>query len=400
MSMASRGAQEEREPCKHDRLVLEEQKQLLQSLDDQLREDLAQHLLLTFHLNRYFEEVPRHLNRISEARIQPKEDALGRNEGKKKTSKAIPVPSRQHRWRAWPLQYNRAARSESKDNSPDLLQECITATMLRIASNQMRRRDGEHIFSADDELSARHCAPATQCVIAALDRLVVGLYRSREGYSANEAIQDPEASFRKRTHYFEDKDDDEAPQPTPDSSTRSYIAVKRQRADPKSAGSSLNWAYKQGSQRLLSHTDVFQHAMIQSFPHDVLRRAATRLEKIFNLPSNGEHNTYITLAETKSSPIQLQKLNAEVQNMTDTGGMDSVSSIFLETDAPKAQLGDKVVSRSLWEAWAEDKLQAVESGCFERDGFLEKIPSQGRTTERRRRNYQAKRRRELETHHA
>ncbi|KAJ6256817.1 hypothetical protein Dda_8685 [Drechslerella dactyloides] len=399
MSAAPRDSSDDKGPCKHDRLVLDEQRQLLQSLDDRLREDLAQHLLLTFHLNCYFRKAPRHLQNISQTRVQPTDETLGRNDGKKKTSKASSVPSRQHRWRAWPLQYNRAARLESADNSPDLLQECITATMLRIASSQMRRRDDEHAFSADDELSARVCVPATQCISAALDRLIVGLYRSREGYAANEAIQDPEASFRKRIHYFNDKGDDEAPQLAPESPNRSYTAIKRRKAGRKAADSSLNWAYKQGSQRLLSHTDVFQHAMIQSFPHAVLQRAATRLEKIFHLPNDGDHSTYMTLTETKSGHTQVQRLNPKGQGTKGTGGMESLNGIFLETDATQAQFSDKVVSRSLWEAWTEDKLQAVEGGCFDRDGYLEKIPEQGWTAKRRR-NYQAKRRRELETHNA
>ncbi|KAF3909280.1 hypothetical protein ABW20_dc0107250 [Dactylellina cionopaga] len=394
LSRQSMDAPEGGKPRGHDRILLDEQVQLLKSLDDRQREDLAQHLLLTFHLNQYFKQGLQNPSRESEVIGEP----VGNGGEKNETPKSNKV-SLQRRWRAWPLPLRQTPRLEQGSSTSDSLRGCLTATLLRFASNKMGSREEKETFSADDDYSARFCAPASEHIMASLDRLLVGLYRSKEGYAANEAVQNIDTLFRKGRHRFgKRKGDKGSLQNNLNSDDR---MTKKQRTGADSSVPSTTQAYRQGSQRLLSATDVFQHAMLQLFPLKVLQRGSERLESLFQLPPGGDyqHNKYLTLIEGKQASAQFGSLKEE-KDSNDADWMESTSRMFLKTDAERVQVGEKHVSRAMWEAYDEHKAQKTEAGCFDRDGFLEEIPGPGRTNENRRRNYKAKKRRELEIHPA
>ncbi|EPS42096.1 hypothetical protein H072_3905 [Dactylellina haptotyla CBS 200.50] len=375
----------------NDRGFLEEQIKLLKSLDDRSREDLSQHLHFIYHLNQFY--LGR--SRVSNVESGSAQGSEGAKEIEANRRKSV-VPSLKHRWRAWPLPVQQTPRLDLGVSPSDSLCEYLTSVMLRSAFAQTKLRENPQIFSADDELSAKICVPAIEHIKSSLDRLLIGIYRSREGYAAKEDPQAIDTIFRKRRHRFTESNIDAGPGPN------DAIAAKKQRMDTNHSGDHLiTQIYRQGSQQLLSATDVLQHAMLQSFPRKVLERTNERLESILWQPlggGDGEHGKYLTLIEDKRGSAYFGSLTAD--GTTSVDGLEPVANAFLETDSRRVQIGDKQINRSMWEALDENQVQVAEAGCFDRDGFLEEIPGPGRTKESRRRNYKAKKRQELETRHA
>ncbi|KAF3909381.1 hypothetical protein AA313_de0200964 [Arthrobotrys entomopaga] len=374
-----------------DKNFLGDQFQLLKSLDDQLREDLAQHLLLTFHSNQYYQRT----SRIPRLEPAPEED-LNQIEEPEKPKQNYPVPSLRRRWRAWPLPRHQTPRLEIECSSSDSLHQCLVAALLRSAAAKMNNREDAETFSADDETSSKICFSTSQHIMASLDKLLIGIYQSKEGYAANEAVQDVNSLFRKRRQRGGNQGDlDEEDVPSTD-----HVATKKQKLHKSYGSHSISQVYKQGSQRLLSAADILQHGMIQSVPRSVLQRASKRLEILLRPPPDirHEHNKYLTLTESKHESIHIGFLDKYGDNSAHD--MEFASYKFLGTDVERVQVGDKQISRSVWEAWDESKVQVAEAGCFDRDGFLEEIPGPGRTNENRRRKYRNKRSQELESHHS
>ncbi|KAF3938808.1 hypothetical protein ABW19_dt0204036 [Dactylella cylindrospora] len=429
-----------------DRLLEEDQKLLLGSLDDREREDLAKQLVLTSHLNHYYDKTgDRHLELGQDQDAENDESDSGgqravgqdnrENQGGR-SSRAFKAPSSRRGWRAWPLPTYQTPRLELSDSPSSSLRNTLVSTILRQAKEQMRSREGEKVFSADDETSAAVCNPAVEKVMVGLDYLLVSLYRSREGYAADESLQDMGSMFRKRRYRGvredgedgedkivekgssaisegqnndntnEEKEDGdgheendysiESRQQLPGNleTEERILKAKRRKVDAGPSSLPFTRAYRQGSQRLLSATDVFQHALIQSFPRGVLHRASQRLDQIFQYAPEGvlAHKNYLTLLEANQDCLSIGTLGTEV----DTSSMASLGRLFLETDADRLAIGDRLVNRSMWEAWAAHKKQSTEGGAFGRDGFLVEVPAQSRTKESRRQRYQEKKRQELD----
>ncbi|KAK6538591.1 hypothetical protein TWF694_010169 [Orbilia ellipsospora] len=374
-----------------DRNFLGDQFQILKSLDDQLREDLAQHLLLTFHSNQYYQQT------LRAPRLElTSEENLDQHEESEKSNRNRLVPSLRRRWRAWPLPRHQTPRLELECNSSESLRQCLVAAILRSAAAKMNAREDAETFSADDETSSKVSASASQHIMTSLDKLLIGIYRSKEGYAANEAVQDVNSLFRKRRQRRGNEGDlDEEDVPSTD-----HIATKRQKLHKSYGSHSISQVYKQGSQRLLCAADILQHAMIQSVPRSILQRASKRLENLLRPPPDirCEQNKYLILSEGKHHDIHIGFLDKDGDNSADD--MEFASHKFLGTDAERVQVGDKQISRAVWEAWDENKAQVAEAGCFDRDGFLEEIPGPGRTNENRRRNYRNKRNQVLESRHS
>ncbi|KAK6527228.1 hypothetical protein TWF281_010417 [Arthrobotrys megalospora] len=387
------GSDIDEEPMRLDRLQVEEHVQLLQSLDERLREDLAQHLLMTFHINTHYQQQPgtsmKGSNIASLEVDSDIEDTTSRSNQEQGGGRlVVKATTLRRRWRAWPLPLEQTPRPEPGYISSGSLQDSLLATMLRYASAQMRtREETQNRFSADDTISEKLCSPATEHIVASLDRLLAGIYRSREGYAADQTVQNLNALLRKRKKRH---------RPSREPLCADDMVIKKQKVD--ASGRPRSQVYRQGSQRLLSATDVFQHALVQSFPRGVLQRASERLGHLLQLPRNSEHSSYFTLTETKQQPLKPGPLNKV--SMVDVDGMGSLTPMFLGTDTERVQMGGKVINRTTWETWDENRAQVAEQGCFSRDGFLEEIPGQGRTNENRRRMRKEKKLQELEAHAA
>ncbi|KAK6508626.1 hypothetical protein TWF506_010707 [Arthrobotrys conoides] len=385
----SKSFDEEEEPKRLDRLQVEEHVQLLQSLDEKLREDLAHHLLMTFHTNKHYQQHPK----ISPAgpdiastqadsdieEVAPNSNQAG--------GRVVKPTTLLRRWRAWPLPLEQTPRPEPGYISSGSLQDSLLATMLRYASAQMRLRQSLAEFSADDTVSAALCSPAIERIVSSFDRMLAGIYRSREGYTADQTIQNLNALLRKRKKRHRTSRE---PLRADD------MVIKKQKTD--TLGRTTSQVYRQGSQGLLSATDVFQHALVQSFPRGVLQRASERLGRFLQLPRNADHASYITLVEAKQQSLQPSSLD-DVSTV-DVDGMGFLTPMFLGTDTERVHMGGKYISREMWETWDERKTQVAEEGCFGRDGFLEEIQGQGRTKENRRRMRKEKLLQELEAHAA
>ncbi|RVD86199.1 uncharacterized protein DFL_004488 [Arthrobotrys flagrans] len=381
----SKGFDGEEEPRRLDRLQVEEHVQLLQSLDEKLREDLAYHLLMTFHTNKHYQQHPRITSAGPDiTSIQADsdiEDAAPDSNGD--GGRVVKPTALLRRWRAWPLPLELTPRPEPGYVSSGSLQDSLLATMLRHASTQMRMRDSLAEFSADDTISETLCSPAIERIVASFDQMLASIYRSREGYAADQTIQNLHALLRKRKKRHRTSRE---PLRADD------MVIKKQKTD--SSGRTTSQVYRQGSQRLLSATDVFQHALIQSFPRGVLQRASERLGRLLRLPRNADHASYITLAEAKQQSPRPGSLN-DVSTV-DVDGMGSLTPMFLGADTERVHMGGKYITREMWETWDERRTQVAEEGCFSRDRFLEEIPGQGRTKEKRRRMRKEKHLQDLE----
>ncbi|KAF3092334.1 hypothetical protein TWF103_011301 [Orbilia oligospora] len=343
---------EEEGPKRLDRLQVEEHVQLLQSLDEKLRGDLAHHLLMTFHTNKHYQQHPK---------ISP----------------------------AGPDITSTQENSDIEDVAPilneDSGKDSLLATMLRYASAQMRLSQSLAEFSADDTVSETLCRPAIERIVASFDRILAGIYRSREGYAADQTIQNLNSLLRRRKKRHRTSCE---PLRADD------MVIKKQKTD--TMGRTTSQVYRQGSQRLLSATDVFQHALVQSFPRGVLERASERLGRLLKLPRNADHASFITLVESKQQLPQHGSLD-DVSTV-DVDGMGFLTPMFLGTDTERVHMGGKYITRTMWETWDERKTQVAEEGCFGRNGFLEEIQGQGRTKENRRRMRKEKVLQELEAH--
>ncbi|KAK6512532.1 hypothetical protein TWF481_001417 [Arthrobotrys musiformis] len=379
----------EEEPKRLDRLQVEEHVQLLQALDERLREDLAHHLLMTFHTNKHYEQDLKTASADADptdeqAGSSTKDVAPDLNRGR---GRGIKPTSLLPRWRAWPLPLEKTPRPEPGYISSSPLQDCLLATTLRYASAQMRMRKGLAEFSADDANSEALCGPAIERIVASFDRMLAGIYRSREGYAADQASQNLDALLRRRKKRHRTSRE---PLRADD------MVISEQKTDvPRRTTSQV---YRQGSQRLLTATDVFQHALVQSFPRGVLQRASDRLGILLQQPRNADHASYITLVESKQQSPQPGSLD-DVSTV-DVDGMGCLTPMFLGTDTERVHMGGKYITRSMWETWDERRTQVAEEGCFSRDGFLEEIPEQGRTNKKRRQMHKEKKLQELEAHAA
>ncbi|KAF3159927.1 hypothetical protein TWF106_004793 [Orbilia oligospora] len=379
--------EEEEEPKRLDRLQVEEHVQLLQSLDEKLRGDLAHHLLMTFHTNKHYQQHPK-ISPAGPDITSTQEDsdiedvAPALNEGSGKVFKPTTLL---RRWRAWPLPLEQTPRPEPGYISSGSLQDSLLAKMLRYASAQMRLSQSLAEFSADDTVSETLCRPAIERIVASFDRILAGIYRSREGYAADQTIQNLNSLLRRRKKRHRTSCE---PLRADD------MVIKKQKTD--TMGRTTSQVYRQGSQRLLSATDVFQHALVQSFPRGVLERASERLGRLLKLPRNADHASFITLVEAKQQLPQPGSLD-DVSTV-DVDGMGFLTPMFLGTDTERVHMGGKYITRTMWETWDERKTQVAEEGCFSRDGFLEEIQGQGRTKENRRRMRKEKVLQELEAH--
>ncbi|KAK6333046.1 hypothetical protein TWF718_010870 [Orbilia javanica] len=377
----------EEEPEKLDRLQVEEHVQLLQSLDEKLREDLARHLLMTFHTNKHYQQHPIIAPTGPDITSIPVDSDIEdvTPDSNRGGGRIVKPTTLLRRWRAWPLPLEQAPRPEPGYISSGSLQDSLFATMLRYASAQMRLKQCLAEFSADDAVSETLCGPATERIVASFDRMLAGIYRSREGYAVDQTAQNLNALLRTRKKRHRTSRE---PLRADD------MVIKKQKTD--TLGRTTSQVYKQGSQKLLSATDVFQHALVQSFPRGVLQRASERLGRLLQLPQNADHASYITLAEAKQHPPRLGSLD-DVSTV-DIDGMGLLTPMFLGTDTERVHMGGKYITRAMWETWDERRAQVAEEGCFGRDGFLEEIPGQGRTKENRRRMHKEKKVQELEAH--
>ncbi|KAK6349317.1 hypothetical protein TWF730_010066 [Orbilia blumenaviensis] len=372
-------------PERLDRLQVEEHVQLLQSLDEKLREDLSQHLLMTFHTNKYYQQYPNiRSTGLDSTTMEVDENVENTTPNPNKDSgRAIKATTLLRRWRAWPLNIEQTPRPEQGYISSGSLQDYLLATMLRYASVQMRARRRPSEMSADDNISETLCTPAIERIVESLDRLLVGIYRSKEGYAVDQSIQNLDALLRKgkkrhRTSHEPLRPDD--------------MVIKKQKTD--ALGRTTSQVYRQGSQRLLSATDIFQHALVQSFPRGVLKRASERLGRLLKLPESTDQTNCITLFEAKQQPHRVESLDKS--STVDVDEMESLTPMFLGTDIDRVHMGGKYISRAAWESWDENRALVAEEGCFGRDGFLEEIPGQGRTNENRRRMRKEKKLQEME----
>ncbi|KAF3172398.1 hypothetical protein TWF225_002224 [Orbilia oligospora] len=343
---------EEEGPKRLDRLQVEEHVQLLQSLDEKLRGDLAHHLLMTFHTNKHYQQHPK---------ISPAGPGITSTQEDSDIEDVAPILN--------------------EDSGKDSL----LATMLRYASAQMRLSQSLAEFSADDTVSETLCRPAIERIVASFDRILAGIYRSREGYAADQTIQNLNSLLRRRKKRHRTSCE---PLRADD------MVIKKQKTD--TMGRTTSQVYRQGSQRLLSATDVFQHALVQSFPRGVLERASERLGRLLKLPRNADHASFITLVESKQQLPQPGSLD-DVSTV-DVDGMGFLTPMFLGTDTERVHMGGKYITRTMWKTWDERKTQVAEEGCFGRNGFLEEIQGQGRTKENRRRMRKEKVLQELEAH--
>ncbi|KAF3257912.1 hypothetical protein TWF132_007671 [Orbilia oligospora] len=378
---------EEEGPKRLDRLQVEEHVQLLQSLDEKLRGDLAHHLLMTFHTNKHYQQHPK-ISPAGPGITSTQEDSdiedvapiLNEDSGK-----VVKPTTLLRRWRAWPLPLEQTPRPEPGYISSSSLQDSLLATMLRYASAQMRLSQSLAEFSADDTVSETLCRPAIERIVASFDRILAGIYRSREGYAADQTIQNLNSLLRRRKKRHRTSCE---PLRADD------MVIKKQKTD--TMGRTTSQVYRQGSQRLLSATDVFQHALVQSFPRGVLERASERLGRLLKLPRNADHASFITLVESKQQLPQPGSLD-DVSTV-DVDGMGFLTPMFLGTDTERVHMGGKYITRTMWKTWDERKTQVAEEGCFGRNGFLEEIQGQGRTKENRRRMRKEKVLQELEAH--
>ncbi|KAF3286162.1 hypothetical protein TWF970_009711 [Orbilia oligospora] len=361
---------EEEEPKRLDRFQVEEHVQLLQSLDEKLRGDLAHHLLMTFHTNKHYQQHPKIspagpdiTSTQEDSDIEDVAPVLNEDSGK-----VVKPTTLLRRWRAWPLPLEQTPRPEPGYISSGSLQDSLLATML-----------------PDDTVSETLCRPAIERIVASFDRILAGIYRSREGYAADQTIQNLNSLLRRRKKRHRTSCE---PLHADD------MVIKKQKTD--TMGRTTSQVYRQGSQRLLSATDVFQHALVQSFPRGVLERASERLGRLLKLPRNADHASFITLVEAKQQLPQPGSLD-DVSTV-DVDGMGFLTPMFLGTDTERVHMGGKYITRTMWETWDERKTQVAEEGCFGRNGFLEEIQGQGRTKENRRRMRKEKVLQELEAH--
>ncbi|TGJ65879.1 hypothetical protein EYR41_009816 [Orbilia oligospora] len=358
---------EEEGPKRLDRLQVEEHVQLLQSLDEKLRGDLAHHLLMTFHTNKHYQQHPK---------ISPAGPGITSTQEDSDIEDVAPILNEDS---------GKTPRPEPGYISSSSLQDSLLATMLRYASAQMRLSQSLAEFSADDTVSETLCRPAIERIVASFDRILAGIYRSREGYAADQTIQNLNSLLRRRKKRHRTSCE---PLRADD------MVIKKQKTD--TMGRTTSQVYRQGSQRLLSATDVFQHALVQSFPRGVLERASERLGRLLKLPRNADHASFITLVESKQQLPQPGSLD-DVSTV-DVDGMGFLTPMFLGTDTERVHMGGKYITRTMWKTWDERKTQVAEEGCFGRNGFLEEIQGQGRTKENRRRMRKEKVLQELEAH--
>lgn len=401
-------------PRQINKELFADNRDLLRSLDDMAREDLSKHLLLNFHLNRYYNDVIQKrgsLERPKDGYIvideeEEDEDAEDRlsKASRSTNEKALGalIPSRRRGWRGWPLDLSQVPRLEQDTGITESLKSCLLAATLRHATAQMRSREDAdaHVFSADDDVSSKVCGSSINKVVTMLDQLLASMYRSREGYAANQSLQNLEALYRNRRTRSDPEDIPREATTLDESSPHKrrkleagFVPSGEQNGQ---AANSKPRSKRQASQKLNSETEVMQHALVQSFPLPVLQRTARRLDVILKSSRANmlDRNQYILLAERKEDYAGLLRL---------TGDRHGANIAPLGSSVQEIHNGMER-SGSSPDSWATlsgshmfSKRLAADD-CFRNDGFLEEIPGQGWSNERRRRNYQNRRRQEKETH--